>query len=186
VIVLGLEELDEYITLRHGRDLFRLETLRHYDVESDDDDLARYIRGESVPAAVAKGPWLEQLRREAAEGKHSRRVRVLVPPLSNYERYECEWGYTYNGDAGEDIRILELPSETERSEQLSEDFYVVDGSFVLRMHYDDHGRFIGATEAPPEQLQRYLVIRDASWQASEPFSRWWEAHPQYWRRNWAA
>ncbi len=33
---------------------------------------------------------------------------MLRTPLSDYLRYECEWGYTYNVTAGEDVRILDL------------------------------------------------------------------------------
>jgi hypothetical protein len=35
-------------------------------------------------------------------------VRIIHDPITDYERYACEWGYTLNSPAGEIIRIIDL------------------------------------------------------------------------------
>ena len=113
--MLNETQLGEAIDSRFTRTLFRLEVLDRYDVATDGADYDRYLRGEVGPDPARKEPWLETLRREAAEGKYSHRVHVLTSPLTDYLRYECEWGYAYNAAAGEDIRILDLAEIRRRS-----------------------------------------------------------------------
>jgi hypothetical protein len=51
---------------------------------------------------------------------------VLTSPLSEYLRYECEWGYLPNAAAGEDIRILDLAEKPRPDGLISEDFWLMD------------------------------------------------------------
>jgi hypothetical protein len=57
----------------------------------------------------------------------------------------------------------------------------MDNGTAVRMHYDDAGRFLGASVAPNWQLLRYRRAAGAAWRASVPFGDWWDAHPQYHR-----
>ncbi|GAA1692354.1 DUF6879 family protein [Kribbella sp. NPDC056951] len=161
---------------------FRLETLDYYHVGSDGGDVARYLAGAPEPDPDRKGPWLNQLRAERAAGKLRHRVHVLRTPLSDYLRYECEWGYLPNAAAGEEIHILDLsehplPTEVERLE----DFWLMDDETVLRMHYDELGVYLGASLA--EDVVPYRRSRDAALAASTTFGTWWSDHPEYWRAN---
>jgi hypothetical protein len=101
-------------------------------------------------------------------------------PLSPYLRYECEWGYAYNVTVGEDIRILDLAEHSRPSALVDEDFWLMDNTTVVKMHYQA-GRFVGAYVPPNAVLPRYRAARVAAWQAAVPFGEYWEAHPQYWR-----
>jgi hypothetical protein len=187
--VLNEAELGEFIDSHFSTTLFRLETLERYDVESDGWDFEAYLAGKPSPVAAGKEAWLEQLRQEAAAGKHSQRLRVVGDPLSEYIRYECEWGYTYNAAAGEEIRVLDLGQVDWRADLLADeqDFYVIDEHWLVRMHYDDEGRFLGAQVVDdPEELERALGLVDHLWTEAMPFADWWTAHPEYWRSNWAA
>lgn len=184
--MLNEAQLGEAIDARFTRTLFRLEVLDRYDVTTDGADFGRYLRGEPGPDPARKQPWLDQLRREAAEGKYSHRVHVLTSPLSDYLRYECEWGYAYNATAGEDIRILDLSEVSRPAGLLDEDFWLIDGAHVVRMHYSTGGTFTGAEIMPTGALPRYQAARDAAWAAAVPFTAWWSDHPQYWRTNWLA
>ncbi|MGW6279086.1 DUF6879 family protein [Kribbella sp. NPDC055071] len=164
------------------RSAFRLETLDRYQVDSDGGDLARYLSGEPEPDPDRKGPWLETLRTERAAGKLRHRVHILRTPLNDYLRYECEWGYVPNSEAGEEIHILDtaeraLPSEVE----LLEDFWLMDDETVLRMHYDERGGYLGASLA--DDVVPYRRTRDAALAASSAFASWWQNHPEYWRAN---
>ena len=186
--MLDLPALGGYLSERHSRDLFRLETLAHYDVASDDEDFDRYLDGEPAPTASAKRPWLDRLRGDTAIGRKWRRVHVLRPPLSDYLRYECEWGYTYNTEAGEDVRILDVSQAPAGAEILLSvgDFFVIDGGEALRVDYDERGRFRGAIPVDQAMFDSYQVLADSSWHLSVPFNRWWQVHPQYHRMNWSS
>lgn len=181
--MLDLTALGSHLAERHTSDLFRLETLAHYDAASDDDDYDRYLRGDPAPSASAKRPWLERLRTDTASGRRWRRVHVLRPPLSDYLRYECEWGYTYNTRAGEDVRILDLSTAPAGAEILAEvaDFFLVDDMHAVRMNYSDSGRFENAEPVDAAILDCYRSLVEVSWRLSISFERWWADHPQFHR-----
>lgn len=178
--MLDERELGAY--LRHATgSLFRLETLPAYDVPTDRGDFPRYLAGEPDPDMERKGRWLDFLREQRAQGIHRHRVRVLRTPLSDYDRYACEWGYAYNVPAGEDTRVLDLSEQPLPAALVDHDFWLIDHEHPVRMHYDDAGRFLGATVADPAELVRYQAARDEAWHAAEPFDAWWSQHPEYHR-----
>ena len=181
--LLDLDGLAEFIDSHHTHDLFRLETLSYYDVGSDGDDYRRYLRGEPAATADAKQPWLDRLQADVAGGRRWRRVHALTTPLSDYLRYECEWAYTDNAAAGEDIRIVDDATEALLS---IGDFFVLDGKHVIRSLYDEQGSFIGA-EAVTESSAKapYIAVADMTWRTAQPFVGWWQQHPEY-HRNRAA
>src|SRR5262249_1563778 len=154
-LMLGVAELTKIIT-HYDRSAFRLEVLDLYDVGTDGGDVARYLRGDREPDPERKGPWLAQLRAERNSGKRAQRVHVLPSPLSDYLRYECEWGYVPNVEAGEDIRILDLAENPCPAEvNIGHDFWLLDDTLVIRMHYDAAGRYLGAETLPSSALPRY-------------------------------
>jgi uncharacterized protein DUF6879 len=177
--MMDVEELGGYITQHFTRTLFRLETLSQYEVASDGTDFARYLEGEAEPDPARKQPWLDHLRDEARRGLYRHRVHVLRSPLSEYLRYECEWGYAYNAQAGEDIRILDLAERPDPGNLVDHDFWLIDDNKVVRMHYGQTGQYVGAEVMPDREVYRYRAARDAAWNAAEPFARYWSAHPQY-------
>jgi hypothetical protein len=180
--LLNERELGELLD-RARHDLFRLETLGAYDVESDGGDFARYVAGEPGPDPARKEPWLARLRADAERGLHNRRVHVLRSPVGQYLSYEAEWGYVPNSAAGEEIRILDLAEVAGPRGLASEDFWLMDDGVAVRMHYDDAGRFLGASIASRWQLWQYRRAARAAWQGAVPFADWWAAHPQYHRER---
>ena len=104
---LAIPALGEWIAQRHVTDLLRVQTLDHYTVASDGDDLRRYLAGEAHPTAPAKAAWLAKLREDADRGRMRRNVHVVGEHLTDYLRYQFEWCYTHNVAAGQDIRILD-------------------------------------------------------------------------------
>ncbi len=178
--MLNERELGSYLR-QATRSLFRLETLPAYDVPIDRGDFPRYLAGEPGPDMERKGRWLDFLREQRAQGVDRHRVRVLRAPLSDYDRYACEWGYAYNVPAGDDTRVLDLAERSMPVDVVDHDFWLVDHERPVRMHYDDGGRFLGASVVEPAELSRYQVARDAAWRAAEPFEAWWNRHPEYHR-----
>ncbi len=171
-------ELGRYIDEHLTRWAFRLELLDRYDVASDGEDFERFIRGEQEPTPERKQPWLDQLRREHEAGIHNHRVHVLCTPLTDYLRYECEWGYAFNAAAGEDIKIIDLAERAAPDGLVDHDFWLIDDAHAIRMYYTDDGQFRGAELLGDDALPRYRTAREAAIAASEPFASWWMRHPE--------
>jgi hypothetical protein len=178
--VLSAPELGELIRTNLTRTAFRLETLDRYEVPTDGGDFARYLKGEPGPAPERKQAWADRLTQERERGIRRSRVHILRTPLTDYLRFECEWGHALNTHL-EDIHILDL-SEHARPEGVPDcDYWLIDDRITILMHYDDAGRFLGAeTENDPAPYQR---ARDIAMSAAEPFSAWWQRHPEEWREN---
>lgn len=170
-------ELRDFIRQNFTQTAFRLETLQQYEVASDGNDFGRYLAGEPAPTPERKKPWLDRLRSERERGLYRHRVRIVNRPVSDYTRYECEWGYAPNAEAGEDIRILDLGERALPRVYADEDFWLIDGAHALFMRYDETGAFLGA-ELDPTMVQIARRTRDALWPLAEPFSAWWGVHPE--------
>ncbi len=181
--MLTLSELSELIGKRHTFDLLRVQTLDRYDVASDGEDYRRYLAGEAEPTPSRKGPWLEHLKALVDSGRAWRNIHVLRTPLSDYLRYACEWGYSYNVAAGQDVRILELPADDLfREVARLGDFWVIDGLTVVQMHYDGGGQFLGADLIPEDEgAGLFRAVAGLLWRQAEPFTSWWSAHPEFHR-----
>ncbi len=175
-------ELGAYIDERLTRSAFRLEALPQYLVDSDGDDFKRFLAGETAPTPERKLPWLRRLTSEAAAGIHNHRVQAVRRPLTDYLRFEAEWGHAYSAAAGEDIRILDLTDIPTPGWLGEHDFWLIDDTHPIQMHYDESGRFLGA-DAVPELLDTYRHTRDAAIAAAEPFVLWWTNHPEEHRRT---
>lgn len=159
-----------------ARSLFRLETLDHYDVSSDGGDFRRYLRGESGPDRDRKAAWHKVLQADLDRGIATSRVHVVRSPLSDYLRYEFDWGYAHNL-AYEDIRILDI---TERPAPVEldgiGDFWLIDGRSAAVMHYDEDGRYLGFDPAPEGAAARYAAAAEAAWRAAVPFESYQDHH----------
>lgn len=184
--LLDADGLGEFLASRHRHDLFRVETLDHYAVDSDASEFAQYMRGEPGPDLNGKAGWLDGLRADHAAGRQWRYVHVLRTPLTDYLRYELDWCYGPNSDAGMNIRILDL-GETDLPGALLRmgDFFVVDGDAVVRMHYDRGNDFTGA-EVVNQNPALYVAMSALLWNAAEPFASWWDRHPDEHRAKVAA
>ena len=177
-------QLGEYIDAHFSRTLFRLETKDFLDVPSDGEDFQRYLSGQPGPDMARKGPWLDVIRNEAADGKHTFRVHVVRSPLTSYLRFDFEWGYVFNEQAGERIGILDLAERECPSDLIFQDFWLIDEEHLVLMHYDDCGRYVGAEPiSDPEQLVRYKECARTAWAAAQPFGEYWQNHPQEWRSS---
>lgn len=111
------------------------------------------------------------------------RVHILRTPLTPYLRYECEWGYLPNSDAGEIISILELEANAIPLGLVDHDFWLLDDQHVVRMHYDDDGRLSHGEVADVEKLPVYRRARDTAMALAQPFRLWWQEHPEEWRQQ---
>lgn len=186
---LHIADLGDYLTERRRTpgDLLRVQTLAYYGVPSDDEDYLRYVEGEPAPLSPYREPWYEQLRRERAAGQIWRNVHVVDQPLNDYLRYQFEWCYACNVEAGMDVRILDTTARPEARRVLTAgDFYVIDGHEIVLVRYAEDGTYLGAVGAGASSTNGYAALAELAWDMSTPFTQWWAAHPQYHRRSSAA
>jgi hypothetical protein len=108
---------------------------------------------------------------------------VIHDPITDYERYECEWGYVLNAQAGELIRIIDL-ADTSLPPALAAvegDFWLIDGRDVVGMDYGLDGQFHGARVLEAEHLAPQRAAAEIAWQLGEDFAAWWDNHPRHHR-----
>ena len=174
-------ELREFIRQHFTRTAFRLETLQQYDPTAP--DYRRYLDGEPGPNKQA---WVDRLRSERDRGLYRHRVRIVTHPVTEYTRYECEWGYAPNVAAGEDVRIYDIGSGVWRGVEhdvaLGDWWLVTDRDGEMHgvlMKYADDGRFLSAEEVTSSwQLKVLAQTRDEMWADAEPFTEWWASHQE--------
>jgi hypothetical protein len=160
-----------FATFRHSA--FRLETLPAYLIEGEAESLALWRAGQPEPAWRKDREWLVLVRQNIAAGKTMQRVRTVRRPLSEYVRFELDWGYPANVAAGEDIRVWELGLGDELpfipDPDRGYDFWCFDGLTVARLEYDGAGRFIGVVDAS-DQASRFVDCQDYAIRRALPFS----------------
>lgn len=159
-------------------EVLRVEALDAYDADSDLDYVDRFRTGAPKPDPSEKAEWLGLISAAAQRGHPWRRLRVVSRPVTEYVRYACEWGYTDNVAAGEDVRILDLASPQHGRMAwfaLTKigDVYALDQRAHL-MRYDERGAFEGTEEVPGwKTLERIEMV----WHRAVPFTQWWAANP---------
>jgi hypothetical protein len=142
-----------------------------------------HLNGEPEPDRAAKAGWLDRIRADTAAGRTWRRLRVVEPPLTDYVRYSCEWGYTDNTAAGEQVRVIDLSEAPTGAEVLVRlgDFYLLDDVQVAVMCYGPSGAFAGAEVVGEPLAGIYRAAARAAWAIAEPFDQWWPRHPEHHR-----
>lgn len=150
---------------------FRLELHPIYTMPGEADELQRFRAGEKPPPDYHYG-WLDTMAAAQAAGKTVRRVRVVRQPLTDYIRYEFEWGFVYNVEAGEDIRVLDL-TDRPGPDLPDHDFWLFDGQAVVKMLYRPDGTQIARELIESPDVGAYLGYRDAAWQHAVPFRDYW-------------
>jgi hypothetical protein len=182
--MLSEAELDPYFdAIEH--EAFRLEALPAYAVPVESAALDAYLAGEPFQKSEAGQAFNEYVRSQVAAGVTWHRVRVVRSPLSDYERWECEWGYTLSEQSGHHTFILDLAETPDAPKLPDYDWWMLDERVVLRFHYASNGAFVGADPLEDaSQLAEHRQLRDAALAAAIPFPRYWAAHPRFWRENW--
>jgi hypothetical protein len=155
---------------------FRLETLQAYDVSYEIEPYRAFLAGRPRPRDAAKNAWTAMLAGAAADGKIVQRVHFVNEPLTDYLRYELEWSYPPNVEAGEDIRIL--PAKSVPPGDLSllalnrvSDYWLFDSSDLWTMQYDRDGRFLWIEQVrDPSTIVSRALWRDAALHYAIPYT----------------
>jgi hypothetical protein len=123
---------------------YRLETLQQYGVGYEDESFRAFLAGKPLTADPARDEWAAMVRAAVAAGKTFQRVHLVHEPLTDYLRYELEWWYGPNADAGDDVRILPahlIPAEEQAVLGVLGDYWLFDSSDLWIMEYDQSGQF---------------------------------------------
>jgi hypothetical protein len=166
---------DDLLALFHGfrHSAFRLETLPAYAIDAEAESFTAWKAGQSPPPWQLDRDWCHLVTGATKAGKSMTRVRAVRFPLSDYVRFEMDWGYPQNIEAGEDIRILALRGDDALpfipDPDLGYDFWLFDDVTVVRMEYDGAGRFIRPVDAS-DHLSRFIDCRDHAVRRAQPFS----------------
>lgn len=123
--------------------------------------MRRFLAGESDDLPWMQD-WLSMIRAATAAGRHFSRVRVVSLPLTDYSRFGV-WCSQFTGGAGEDIRYL-VRDQAKSAGLPDYDYWLFDSSVLVRMHFDDADRFLGAEIIDdPAIVVRHCYWRDAAW-----------------------
>lgn len=167
--VLSMESFGEiFTTFKHSA--FRLETLQYYLVEGEQRAFADFRAGTSRYLDPWHTEYLVLVRGNVAVGKGMSRVHVITEPVSEYVRFELEWGYEANVDAGERIGIMPTTESAWPSDIPHEDFWLFDDRIVVRMVYNGDGTF----RAPElcvaaNDVIHYRTVRDCVHARAVPY-----------------
>lgn len=183
--MMDLDELGAWMDRYATAAAFRLETRQAYEVASDGSDFKRYLDNAPSWTPERKEPWLAHLRAERDAGFYRHRVRIVARPVTEYTRYEAEWGYLPNTEAGEDVRILDLGQQDMPAGIGAfgdSDWWLVTDRAgdrqVAVMHYDADGTYLGADHRDSRHVSAFVGVRDKLWAAARPFRTWWDANPE--------
>ncbi len=105
--------------------------------------------------------WLNMVREATAEGRLFSRVRVVSFPLTDYTRFGM-WVSGFTRGAGDDIRYL-ARDQADAAELPKHDFWLFDSRKLVKMHFGDDDRFVGAEVIEdPSTIVEHNYWRDAA------------------------
>lgn len=168
--------------------LFRLETHPVF-FDLDEEAALRALSEGREPDFSYHEAWLGLVQDRRAAGVEMRRLRIHQMPLTAYQRVEIFHAYPRSAQAGEEIRLLELP---ENAEPMRRDFWLVDAPVDLQaggpddpdepiagvrglwLVYGPDAAFLRAEEARPVEIGWMCRIRRECWPSAVPLA---EASP---------
>lgn len=147
------------------RSAFRLETLPQYLVPQEAELFAAWNAGVAPPRRTPENnEAMARLQGEIQRGLRRYRVHILDQPLTAYLRFEL-YAYLDSVAVGNDIRVADRDTHPDLA-GMHEDFWMYDDETVVRMFYDDEGRFLYPELA--EDIEPYRALRDTAMRHSEP------------------
>lgn len=125
------------------RSAFRFEQQPVYTVAYEHEIFERYKAGhrDRSPEVPVLAGWLDQIRRQVAEGKTITRVRIFDEPPTLYQQWEAHHSQ-WNEEAGETMYYL-TRSQARKAGLLpaagDKDWWLFDDTLLMEMSYDKQG-----------------------------------------------
>ena len=167
-MLLDGEQFAKHLT-GYARTAWRFETQPTYTMSGEQDSLRRWRSGEPRPAEHNAG-WHKTVRAAVAAGKTIGRVRVVRQPLTEYQRYQFDWGIPGNIEAGEDIRVLDLTDS--ELDLPSHDFWLFDSSLVVDLNFNPDGTLLDVDQRENPDLGMYLRWQQTALKYAVPFGEY--------------
>ncbi|MDT0441631.1 DUF6879 family protein [Streptomyces johnsoniae] len=146
------------------REAWRFEAQPTYTMPKEQENVARFLRGEEKPADH-NARWHERVRGHIESGKRIGRVRIVRRPLTDYQRYQCAWGIPGNIAAGEDIRILDVTREDFGLPLSTRDWWMFDESRIVHLRFREDGtridREVYAGDPEPYREWKRVALENA-------------------------
>ncbi|MFD5552285.1 DUF6879 family protein [Streptomyces sp. NPDC127068] len=120
------------------REAWRFEAQPTYTMPNEQENVARFLRGEDKPADH-NARWHERVRGYVESGKRIGRVRIVQQSLTDYQRYQFAWGIPGNIAAGEDIRILDVTETDFRLPIPGQDWWMFDDVRIAHLNFRPDG-----------------------------------------------
>ncbi|TJZ50366.1 hypothetical protein FCH28_24150 [Streptomyces piniterrae] len=141
------------------REAWRFEAQPTYTMPREQENVARFRRGEEKPADH-NVRWHERVRGYVESGRRIGRVRVVRQPLTDYQRYQFAWGIPGNIAAGEDIRILDVTREDYGLPLSGRDWWMFDETRIAHLNFRPDGTQINreAYEGSPVPYREWKGI----------------------------
>ena len=146
------------------RDAARIEVLPSFRIEEETAALAAAREGRR-PNLEFLREWHEYLDEVSDSGRTSRRLRLVSTPLTEYERFEVEWGYASNAAHGEQIRLISRSVAPDMK-----DLWIFDGGTVFEMLYGPDGSYIGSQAVDADKAEGIVTWLAATWPTATPLT----------------
>ncbi|MFC9085946.1 DUF6879 family protein [Nocardiopsis dassonvillei] len=154
---------------------FRLETLPSYTVPEEEEELRRFLAGETRPAEeLHTDSYLLRVRDHVERGRRIRRVHTLTSPLGDHLRFQFEWGYAFSVQAGEEVNILDFATTPDPGLP-RQDFWLFDDTRVVLMHYAADGTQTGRELLEGADPAPYVAYKNLALEHAVPFTEYYKA-----------
>ncbi|MFA5070981.1 MAG: DUF6879 family protein [Candidatus Pacearchaeota archaeon] len=142
---------------------FRLELLQKYSVDEELEDFSNFIKTSKINSKKYS-EWTEIISKAKSRGVIMQRVHIVDFPLSDYLKYEFEY-YKISKKIGEQIFLLD---KNKFNEKVNFDFWLFDDRIVLKMNYDQDGKFLGF-EKIIGNVDKFVKLKNKLLKISEEF-----------------
>lgn len=157
------------------RSAWRWERQQVYNFPAELEQVRRYVAGESKPDGY-NAQWLDNVRGIVDTGRSIGRVRAIRRPLTDYVRCQLDWVVPDSVQAGEDIRILDVAEDDPGAP--SQDYWLFDGSLVVRLNFSEDGSLLNIEELEESDVNRYIEWMDTALTRAVSFDEYARAERQ--------
>lgn len=154
---------------------FRFETQPTYTMPNEQPRIALWRSGVPQPADHNQA-WRDRVRWHRSQGRSISRVRIVQPPLTEYQRYSFEWSVPGNVEAGEDVRVLDLNDHPNLEPLPTTDWWLFDDQVVVLLHFNGDGTLDGHELVDDPDISEYLRLHDLVTSAAVPFAQYVADH----------
>lgn len=140
----------------------RIETRDHYAIydTNEYEEYIKYTKGEKI-YSYANIEWLDTIRNAKNRNKIITRIRVIPDHITEYFRYEFNWCYPKNMEAGEEIGFIcndEYKSIIRAYGLDINDIWIFDQKIAICLLYNSQDEYIGCKELKNTQQKLILEI----------------------------